>query len=574
MSEKELSPEKIFEEAAHGRAFNNSIKLGDNVERNEYFYNDDQWHGLETQKIMKPVFNFLSRVVKFFISSVVSDDIGVSVNEFDDNAETRPVMEMIGQQFDEIMEQTRFKKLAREIIRDAAVDGDGVMHHYFDTEVAGRTVGSFAGTGGAIGCEIIPNTKLYFGNPQNADVQTQPYILLEFRRMIEDVKETAKQNGGTADAIEEDEEADRRENTPDHGKVTVIRRYWKQRGTNGTKTVWAMEVTETAVVRKAWDTGYSLYPITYMPWEKVKNSFHGKSALTGYIQNQIFVNKSFAMVMKHLENMAFPKIVYNRGLIQKWDNGVGKAIGVNGDPNAALASSFKAQDMSSQVLQSIQTVIDYSRDMMGASDAALGNVNPDNTSAILATQKATSMPLELQKQDFYCFVEDCVRIWLDMMGTNYGVRTVRIKVKSEAIQAQSMPQGMPESAPQDMTQYMPLPQGAGGNFMQTQSGQAADEESIKLVQFDFNEIKGMNLHLNVDVGAATYWSELMQAQTLDGLYQNKVITDPVTYLENVPRGYVPNRNDILESVKKEQAQLQQAAIDNAQAQALNMRGGI
>ncbi|MFQ7004766.1 MAG: hypothetical protein ACLRRT_14530 [Ruthenibacterium lactatiformans] len=45
-------------------------------------------------------------------------------------------------------------------------------------------------------------------------------------------------------------------------------------------------------------------------------------------------------------------------------------------------------------------MIEYTRDTMGASDAALGNVTPDNTSAIIAVQKATSMPLELQRQDF------------------------------------------------------------------------------------------------------------------------------------------------------------------------------
>ncbi|MFR1356156.1 MAG: hypothetical protein ACLSBB_02370 [Ruthenibacterium lactatiformans] len=75
----------------------------------------------------------------------------------------------------------------------------------------------------------------------------------------------------------------------------------------------------------------------------------------------------------------------------------------------------------------IDKVIEYTRDTMGASDAALGNVTPDNTSAIIAVQKATSMPLELQRQDFYCFVEDSVRIWMDMMAQNYGVRMVRMK---------------------------------------------------------------------------------------------------------------------------------------------------
>ena len=125
------------------------------------------------------------------------------------------------------------------------------------------------------------------------------------------------------------------------------------------------------------------------------------------IPNQIFVNKLFAMAMQHVKQLAFPKVIYNRNLMagRKWNNRVGEAIGVNGDPNVAVATGFRAPDMSAQVLVMIDKVIEYTRDTMGASDAALGNVTPDNTSAIIAVQKATSMPLELQRQDFYCFRE-------------------------------------------------------------------------------------------------------------------------------------------------------------------------
>src|SRR5699024_1766043 len=133
--------------------------------------------------------------------------------------------------------------------------------------------------------------------------------------------------------------------------------------------------------------------------------------------------------MQHVKRMAFPKVIYNRNLLPKgWDNRVGAAIGVPGDPGMAVASGFKAPDMSAQVLTLIDRVIEVTRDTMGASDASLGNIRPDNTSAIIATQKATSMPLELQKQEFYSFVEACVRIWLDMMAENYGVRMVTVKV--------------------------------------------------------------------------------------------------------------------------------------------------
>ena len=78
--------------------------------------------------------------------------------------------------------------------------------------------------------------------------------------------------------------------------------------------------------------------------------------------------------------------------------------------------------MSNQVIGLIEKIIDYTRDTMGASDAALGNVRPDNTSAIIAVQKASESPLTLQRMDFYQFVEDYIRIMMDMMRVDYGAR--------------------------------------------------------------------------------------------------------------------------------------------------------
>ena len=80
--------------------------------------------------------------------------------------------------------------------------------------------------------------------------------------------------------------------------------------------------------------------------------------------------------------------------------------------------------------------------------------------------------------------------------------------------------------------------------------------------FDFSSLRGVNLQLNVEIGASTYWSELMQVQTLDNLF-GKNLVDAETYLENMPRGYIPNRADILNSLKEKQ----QAAQEAQQAQA-------
>lgn len=570
-------PTRIWNEYERGRNYNQAIELYDTVEQNENFYIGDQWNGVNAPDLDKPVFNILARVVKFFISSIMSDDIGVSLERFDEDESQKEILEMISAQFDEIMEDLNFRKKCREAIRNAAVDGDACLHFFFDPgidadlqeedeEPESSTV---SWTGGKICGEIIENTHIHFGNPQSSDLQSQPYLLLVFRKLLRDAKRSAAAYGEDPELVQPDEDQDKHGDDPETGKVTVVRRYWREEDGR----VWACEVCAGGTIRPPWCTGYTQYPVAWLPWEKVKNRYHGQAALTGLIPNQIYINKLYALAMQHVKRMAFPKVIYNRNLLPKgWDNRVGAAIGVPGDPGMAVASGFKAPDMSAQVLTLIDRVIEVTRDTMGASDASLGNIRPDNTSAIIATQKATSMPLELQKQEFYSFVEACVRIWLDMMAENYGVRMVTVKVGDQ--QSSGGTAGMLPGTAGEMPGVMSVGmlQGAPGGLQgQSAQGQSTAQPVTMRVPFDFSLLKNAELKLNVEVGAATYWSELMQVQTLDNLF-NKQLLDAETYLENMPRGYIPARSELLKSLREQQAKAEQVAL--TQAAAMQGGGGV
>lgn len=580
---------RIWNEYGRGRNYNQAIDLYDTVEQNENFYVGDQWNGVNAPDLDKPVFNILARVVKFFISSIMSDDIGVSLARFDEDESGKEILEMISAQFDEIMEDLDYRKKCREAIRNAAVDGDACLHFYFDPgkepqlpeedgpQGGGEPEGgSVSWTGGKICGEIIENTNLHFGNPQSSDLQSQPYLLLVFRKLLRDAKRSAAAYGEDPELVQPDEDQDKHGDDPETGKVTVVRRYWREEDGQ----VWACEVCAGGMIRPPWCTGYTQYPVAWLPWEKVKNRYHGQAALTGLIPNQIYINKLYALAMQHVKRMAFPKVIYNRNLLPKgWDNRIGAAIGVPGDPGMAVASGFRAPDMSAQVLTLIDRVIEVTRDTMGASDASLGNIKPDNTSAIIATQKATSMPLEMQKQEFYSFVESCVRIWMDMMAENYGVRMVTVKVHERqdigtGRNGMTGYGGMMPGAAGALQGGLPIgmmPGEAGQMLGQNIQRQTGTQPETMRVPFDFSLLKDAQLKLNVEVGAATYWSELMQVQTLDNLF-NKQLVDAETYLENMPRGYIPARSELLKSLREQQAKAEQAAL--TQTAALQGGGGM
>lgn len=509
----QTEPAKIWDEYQNGINYKTSVDLYQTVKRNEDFYLGKQWEGVNAPDLDKPVFNVLGRVLSYFLSTIVSDDVAAQVSTFDGNpnADEQIALDIVSQQFDEIMEQDETKAKNRLIVRNAAVDGDGYLHVYFDPEAeTGQTAR------GRICTEIIENTDLYFGNSQVADIQRQPYLLVVYRLLPESARRLAESKE-IADQIHPDAEDHPRYSEEDDQdeRVTVVAKYWKQAVVGPDEKqvvhVFCTQCTRDVVLRKPFDTGLSRYPIAGMRWQEVKHSCHGRAAITGLIPNQIYINKLMAMCMEHTKKMAFPKIVYSRSAFPNgWDNRPGVAVAANGQLSDALVAKTPTVDMPAQVMVLIDKVISYTKDLMGASDAALGNVKPDNTSAIIAVQKASAVPLELQRMSFYQFVEDTIRIFLDMMTACYGLRAV---------------------------------------------GYIDSEGNKQQMDFDFNGLQGMALQVNVDVGASTYWSELMQVQTIDNLFERGIITDPVTYLESIPDGYIKNKAGLIASIKKQQEQM-------------------
>lgn len=480
--------------------YNNKIGLYETVKQNENFFIGKQWEGVKADGLDKPVINIIKRVVSYFISMIVSDDIGASFTAYDQDHDL--ASKVLKDEIERIIEDTKFKSKCRDMLRNSAVDGDNYFYIPFDPD---EETGQDAK--GKIKVDLVDNSYVLFGNPYNDDLQGQPYLLIAARRTVDSVKEEAKRNGipdAEIESILPDEDA---AYSDDDDLVTVVVKLWKEN-----KQVKAMKYTKDVVIRPEWETGLSLYPVAGMSWEKVKNSYHGQSPVTALIPNQIFINKLFAMAMQSVKLMAFPKIFYNKDRVSGWSNSLDNAIGVDGDPSERVFSAFKAPDMSAQVMNIIDKMVEYTKDTMGASDAALGNVNPDNTSAIIAVQKASSAPLELQRLAFYQFVEDCIRIMLDTISANYGMR------------------------------YVPMEDADGITTMQV---------------FDFGTIPYANLQLKVDVGAAAYWSELTQIQTLDNLFTKGIITDAITYLEGVPDAYIKGKNDIIAKLKAQQEAAQQ-----------------
>jgi hypothetical protein len=102
-------------------------------------------------------------------------------------------------------------------------------------------------------------------------------------------------------------------------------------------------------------------------------------------------------------------------------NQVGGTIKVKGgttvDDVHKVVGTLPPAQMSPDVKQLQEDLIQVTRDLAGAGDIATGQVNPEDASgrAILAVQQASQSPMTEQKESYKNFIEDLAKIWLDMM---------------------------------------------------------------------------------------------------------------------------------------------------------------
>lgn len=530
MAQFEATPQAVQSEYNAGIQFNNGIDLYECVSVNEDFFIGKQWEGVRSNGLPTPVFNFLKRVVLFSVANVSTDNLKLHAKPLASSGQypakiLEVLTDIINDQFSQIFEFNKMGSCIREFTRNAAVDGDGCTYTYWDPDVETGQPSQ-----GAIRTEVLANTQVLFGNPNSRDVQSQPYILIERRMMVSEAKRRARANGVSEDEVDSIT-ADTKESgnnfmdTLGGNKVTVLLRLWKDEETG---TVHGFECTKNAVVREKWDLGITLYPVTWMNWDYVQDCYHGQAMITGLIPNQIFVNKLFAMSMISLMTLAYPKVIFDKTKVAKWSNRVGAAIAVNGNVDG-VAKIIDPATISPQISQFIDLAISYTQKFLGASDVALGDTRPDNTSAIIALQRAAATPMELTKQNLLQSIEDLGRIYMEFMGEYYGERYVEI----------------------------PNPY----------------DQSKVVIPFDFSTLQMVHFSVDLDVGASSYWSEIASMQTLDNLLMQGKI-DTVEYLKRLPAGQITDKETLIAALERDkQMQLQMLGMQTGAAAGGEAGGG-
>ncbi len=563
----------VFSEYEQGNTYKSQVgDLGifEQTKINERFFIGDQWYGAQCGN-SRPLVrnNIIKRIGEYKMSSVgaapvtvnyTADGIPNTADIKKQGAELQTAMmggewsgQMMGAQPEPVeisvitdalsnyqkicAERVKFDIKNEQLLRNAYISGTGIAYTYWDNDI---DTGLYADEGrsqkikGDIAFEILDVENVSFGDPNNDDVQSQPYILISQRLDVESVRREARKNGlDDSDIIPDGatqyNSGERGEQEPtDSRRVTVITKLYKEWNKDDScYKIMAVKVTEKATVRKPWDIGLSMYPIAVFRWERRRSCAYGDSEITYLIPNQIAINRMYVSEVWSGINHGMPKMLVNNDMISentKITNDPGQVVRLNVGMGGRLDNALSYVSPPAWAVQYQNAINDLANNTLGnagANDAALGNVRPDNAAAIIQMREAALQPMQIYQNRYYAFIEDVARIWADFWINKYGNRSLQIETRNG-------------------TEFIP---------------------------FNAERYKNLVLTARVDVGASTLWSESVVISTLDGLLGAQIIT-PEQYLERMPKGIIPKLTELIDDIKaqREAAQSQQQSENSMMQQ--------
>lgn len=539
MDINEIRQTDVWQLYEKGRDYCRAHNVFTDTDRNHRFYNGNQWEGAKLGDVEPVQKNFIKPIVKYKVA-VIHDNLYAIV--FSPENYENPQFQQAAQKYcamltryeAKVWEQDKLNYKGRRITKDAAINDEGILYIDFDTE---RMLPVN---------EIIDKNDIYYGNENSDDIQSQPYILLRRRMPVVNAMELALSKGMSQDKLSMIiGDNDTFEESGDDAKlevddqVTVVYKLFKEKGT----VRFSIATRYCDIVEDA-DLGIPLYPIAHFIWEEKKGSARGEGEVRSLIPNQIEVNKTEVRRTLTVKMQAYPQKVVDASKVANPNDlsRVGAIIKTQGntvDDVRNIVSTLQPAQMSRDVKELQDDLVQMSRELAGAGDLATGSVNPENASgkAILAVQDAARQPLTGQKENYKSFVEDVARIHLEYLIA-------------------FSPDGV------DMEDAV----------MDPQTG----EETVTVVRIPQSALQMLKANIRVDVTPKSVYDRFAQEQTIEnlltqGFFNPQRIGELEIYARLLDDDSVAPKAKIMEAIRYIKGEQKRIAELEAKAQAMQQR---
>ena len=539
MDIQDIQDTEIWQLYDKGRNYHRLTGIYTDTDRNYRMFNGDQWNGAKLGGIEPVQKNFIKPIVKYKVA-VIHDNLyalnysSQNYENPDFQREANRYCDMLNRYAHNVWEQEKMDFKLRRITKAAAINDEGVIYIDFDQEkMMPRN-------------EIIKKNDIYYGNENDDDIQSQPYILIRKRMPVSNAIEFALSHGasmedtryivGDNDVFDTSGEAAKQEV---NDGVTVVYKLYKKDG-----TVHFSIATRYVEITADNDTGLSLYPVAHFVWEEKEGSARGEGEVRYLIPNQIEVNKTEMRRLLTIKNQAYPiKVVDTLKVANPAElDTVGGTIRTNGQPVddiRKIVGYIPPVAMSPDVVEFQNDMIQITRELAGAGETATGQVNPEAASgrAILAVQQASQAPMTEQKETCKNFCEDIGRIW---------------------------------------NEYLVVYSVDGINMEEEITDPRTNEKIVRMVNVPQSVLQQLKATVKIDITPKGVYDKFAQEQTIEnllisGLFNPQRLSELKAYVESLDDDSVAPKlklEEVVEHIEEEQRKI---AMIQAQAQMMQQR---
>lgn len=517
----------VWRDFEKGRMYNRTKNVYRDTEMNYDYYYGNQAKYLNIGKETPVVLNIIKSIVKYKLGVVNSNAYAIVYNPNFYNAKNntellKSLCNALSKHANKVWELQQVGNKIKEVMKDACINDEGILHSYFDKDKQ------------EIVTEVIDKNNIYYGNENDSDIQSQPYIIISYRKPVTQVKEEAKLLGIDKEKIElittDGETLEQAGYTSTTDEVNpmclVLLKYYKENG-----KIYYTRAVKSVELEVKIPTGETLYPVCHMCWEKVKGSARGTGAVRNVISNQIEINKIATRRALAVKLSAFAKMVVNDEFIKNPSalDKVGSTIKLKGgttiDDVRKHVGYLNPSNMSPDAKNLQDDIQLNTKDLEGAGDVATGSVDPTQASgkAILAVQQATQQPLNEQVDTYKTFIEDLARIYYDMWKA-YKVNGMQVLIEEKNENGETIE--VPYTIPYEV----------------------------------LNELEA---NIRVDITPKSPYDRYAEEQSLENLFMSDKITFE-EYVEALPEGSVMPKDvlqKIVEKRKENQEKLTQMQIE-------------